>query len=336
MSNNGRRPPMPPFPIGVNQPYPYRQGELPHPGPITRNPQSPVPNAPRDGGSPFLPGLPPGVQPYDPPAAAPPPPTAQPFLGQSEDSFETQSITIPWPQQTLTPDAFVSVYTTKRRWRACDVFIEVIDDITASNAIILTVQVLAISQAGSTLVETGRFPVYEALAGVSRWLAAARTSGERYEIRMHLWRPTVVGPPPNGKLKVTIACTDEMTEPPKGVGVIPAARTYNSLIRWAFTGILAPPAMRLIGYSAVIPDGVTGARFLVLADSNSSALNPNTDPANYTPQAIMPMGSVAGDGFTTFETDAQRFFFNPRLDIASSLAGPIVWATDCAVQAWVK
>jgi hypothetical protein len=290
----------------------------PLPGPISRVSSGRPPGTPPYGPAPRLPTVP--IVPYEPPLAPAPPPLEEAVLGVA-GSIESQTVDFEYGGAT---GVETSLYVTKRRWRACDVFVDVPpNQMPASGC--LTILVYAIWQGSRTLVASGRYGDFD-VSGIlkvtaPRWVVAARASAERFEIAAFF--STSVAATDGVVAKITVVATDEAVEPPSLLGLWPLGQGNNTSL-----GALVPD-VQIVGYTATI--NVAGARWLHLrwADSNGAM------PAG--PSWCIPIGAVAGDGIEgVFPTP----FRIPRkfiaVDISSTISPTTAANADGQVRVWVR
>lgn len=256
------------------------------------------------------------------PVVAPPLPQQPTVLGIASD-YEAQTVSVDWPR---TKEA--SVYLTSRRWRACDVFVELPSSLTQS--FVLSLFVYAVAQGARTLVASGRLSFNPSLPNAStelrHWLVAARTVAERYEVTARVSQSSIA-PNLTGKLTVTIAAADEMTEPQPGVGTFTKVGSPNG-VKFAAVQLSAPPKLEVVAVQGV--NDVAAARYLMLLDDTSTSfagLNGST------PIMVWPLGATAGQG--VFDRISYRCQLAPALGI-SSTAGVFTAAADGAATITVR
>lgn len=281
-----------------------------------------------------LPGLDPNMVAAVEPPRPPPPQAPPPILGRGGDC-EAATVAIDWPMYQET-----RVYTTARRWRACDVSVSIPENL-AYTAIGFTVSICiyAISQGTRTLVATGRSR-FDLSAGAPdaaryfpvKWTAAARTVGERYEVTASVdtQRVPAIAVIP-GKLTITIAASDEMTDPPDAVGewsmLVAGAATSQIVIQPV--GFTIPPRLEVMAVQAV--NTVAFQRYLFLFDT--TAFTAGTAPFGAAVK-VWPLGAAAGSG--AFESNIRyRCRFSPILAI-STTANVFTQAVDGTLAMTVR
>lgn len=265
-----------------------------------------------------LPTAPAHMLPSNEPPPPPPPPQAAPVLGIAA-SYEIVTNTVDWSRAQES-----SVYITSRRWRACDVYVEF--DAGIANAFILSVFVYAVAQGSRTLVASGRIE----RSGVHpasniQWIVAARSVAERYEVTTR-YDGSTLGPALPGKLKVTVAASDEMTSPPSGIGTLTRFGAPSG-VKFAAVQTSVPPRLEVVHVQGVNEAG--GAPlYLMLFDNTSPNFGTLSDPI-----MVWPLGSLDGDG--AYETISFRCALAPALAI-SSTAGVYTPAALGAVSLTVR
>jgi hypothetical protein len=266
-----------------------------------------------------LPSVP--APPYDPPVPPLIAPQEAPRTGVAGD-YEAYSVQLPWPRSRET-----TFYTTTRRWRACDVYVELPTQLTAAS-FVLSVFVYAVSQWGQkTLVASGRINGIttdgngQSWWEPAKWIVAARSVAEKYEVTAFVTQqsgaPNLAGTP-----KLTVVASDEMTEPPPTVGAIMLRATQGAGIRLSAVGLNAPPRLEVLGVQGV--NDVAAARYLQLYDTSATSFGAITT-AGFPPIAQWPMGAAIGGGISdyTFRYRSQ----SPALASVSPLGPALVIST---------
>lgn len=304
------------------------------PHPVDRTPGAYPPGAPPGAPPPRLPSLG-GMRPYDPPAPVGAPPQPVPLLGEA-DSYESRTV-----QWQFEGNVRASLYTTRRRWRAIDVYLDFSSIQVASRAgACFSVLVYALGQQSRTLVASGRagrWPLGTNLAlPPPVWICGARAVAERYEVEA--WYSDS-GPLPllSATVPVTVIASDEMVEVPERVGVVPLSDTgaVNTILSSA-TPIQAIPYPEVVGVSGTNGAGGTAAapvpRWLQMFDQ-ALPLAPGTAPT-----IEWPLGSVDGDGVVDREI-RYRGAFNELGAVhfrASSTPGTLTAVFDCPMQVLIR
>jgi len=265
-----------------------------------------------------LPTLPREMLPPLSPAVSPPLPQQPPVLGVSSD-YEAKTVPV-----TCTRGQEVSVYITSRRWRACDVFVEIPE--TVAQVFTLSIFVYAIAQGSRTLVASGRLVFNSATPSLEprKWIVAARTVAERYEVTARVDYSTIA-PQFTNPLLVTVAASDEMTEPPDELGSITKYGSPNG-VKFAFVQMTIPPFLEVLAVQGVNTAGA--ARYLMLFDDTSTSFAGLTSPV-----MVWPLGDSAGQGFA--DHIRYRCRRAPALAI-SSTAGAYTAAADGAASITVR
>ncbi len=301
----------------------------PMPYPISRVPGTRPPGSPANGAIPRLPELP--FAPYDPQVPGLPPETeAPPTLGVGE-TYEAQTIPILW--SAFAAGTGVAVYVTKKRWRACDVYLATPNAVPADA--IFSVLVYALAQGGRTLVASGRMrQSTEDGVGATRltvptWVCAARANAERFEVVV--FYESFTAPAATDVLNVTVVATDEAVDPPPWVGCVRGSLQIAGAapIIWgggAATGGLAAELVYVQGMN-----GAAAARWLHVHDIEG-ALYPGRAP-----ELIFPLGAAIGSGYAG-EVKGFRCTNEYRgiVIVASSTMLTTTQANDCAFQAIIR
>ena len=256
-----------------------------------------------------------------PPDVYVPPPSAikqpKPGVGlEVGDDFEAFSQAYEWPIGNE-----LTIFTSSRRWRACDVYL---DQPNVAPASCFTIRIYAIAPGGQrTLVASGRENSATLVAPPlgPTWIAAARACASRYEVTL-TYLSGAGGGVSGERVGVSIVCADQAIDPPKDLGALrlSAVGAPGSLNT---TNLDMP---ELLGVGGI--NGSGAARYLMLLDS--SAL-----PGGRVPNLVWPLGSAAGQGFADYNLrwrTTQGFFW-----IAAS-STPLVCtlAVDCAIHAFVR
>ena len=261
--------------------------------------------------SPRLPQLPGGA--YAPPAAVIAPPAPPVILGSS-DTSEAVTAVIPWPINKE-----VSVFKSSRRWRACDVYVEIPPALGALGPFTVTAFVWAFSRtAGRSIVASGRFryngnpDANGALidAHLTGWIAAARAVAEQYEVTVHFTPISSLAPPPPGQLSVTVACSDEMVQAPARLGAI--GYGPDSFIKFRAVQMFTPPRLEVVGVQGLVTDA--GPAFLQLYDCTASS---TLALAGLSPRLEWPLGAAVGQGVSDFDVQ-YRCNHAPFLAVSST------------------
>lgn len=300
----------------------------PLPGRVAQDPSRRPSGAPPFAAeAPRLPEMP--VAPYDPPALAPqlgPPPN--PILGAGDDYEAFATVPTLWPAFQIEQ----TIYTTKKRWAALDVYLEIPTGAILTNAC-FTLRVYAIASSGArTLVSSGRYGRLQNNGGASVtfpgpvWICAARAQAERFEVTILFDAPIAAAG--TETYRVSGVASDEAVEAPAWVGVIRATATA-ALANQLFLNIAGistlMPSPEVVGISAA--NGAAAARWLHLYDQAT-----NAGIAGGTPQLCFPMGSATGQGFVD-----NTFRYRPMsggiiLAVSSTLATTTL-AADCTLNA---
>lgn len=274
-----------------------------------------------------LPGMPP------PGAYFPPAPSAQdgapaelelsnPVVSDVGSTCETASAELKWPNA-----GEVSVYTTTKQWRACDVFLS--QKAAQHFNGVFTVRVYALTAGGlRALIATGRLGRYSQLVvnvapRMPMWVAAARAQAVRFEITLE-YQST--GPTPLGLITLSLMASNEANEPPEWVGTVRALANAGP----ALSSVQIPDP-ELVLVQAVPMVGVAAARFLHIHDRGNVAV------AALTPAFVFPIcdaaGAPVGSGSFPCRFRSASGFFNIS---ASSTADITTVELDCIMQAVLR
>lgn len=261
---------------------------------------------------PRLPAMP--VEPFSPVIAvpaAPPPPT---FDGRAVDYETGQARIINWPLATET-----LVYTTRKRWRACDVYVSVVQLAPSALApFIVSVFVYAIVVGQRTLVASGRLPfsnVGTALLPQNVWACAARAGAEKFEVTVR-----ADGADMQGKMGIvaTVIATDEAVAPLVRLGEITLTGniTFGTVsttdaVQFATSSLTVKPPPRLEVVRVAGINSGSAARYLQLYEHGPGGAPTTVNMGDNFPVLEWPMGAAAGGGvvdeevrFRTLFTDA--------------------------------
>lgn len=228
---------------------------------------------------------------YEPAPSAPViAPQGSPEVLTASQELYTQSVE--WPM-----DVEVSVYTSRRPWRACDVYVIPTPMPTAG---FFTVRTYAIVGGRRVLIASGRLGFLAAVAPnpETKWIVAARSVAAQFETTIQFTPVTVLGPFPVGEVQIAIAHSNEAVEPPPHVGAIlpVASDTLMILNVVGPPAVLCPPELELVRISYSNNAGGTAAvpvpRWVHLHDVAQTVAN----PGGLQPAMSWPLGSVDGDG----------------------------------------
>lgn len=257
-----------------------------------------------------------------------------PGIGQTQGTkapdYEALTTELPWLAPGNNSFTFQTAFTASKRWRACDVYLEIITVPGATIAVpinaIFSVLVFEISQSGTkTLIASGRWGRFSLGAPDVTpqgpiWIVASRSGAERYEVAF-LYDSTAGGGVSGETVKITTVCTDEMTEPPPMIGAI-----LGSAVVGVGPIIVGAPADRapfpeLLGVQAVC--GVAGARYLHFTDVDGAGA--------FVPHLVWGVGELAGDGVVDMNVRYRCKRNGFRLTLSST---PVVTtpAADGAIQ----
>jgi hypothetical protein len=278
---------------------------------------------------------------YDAPNV--PLPDASPVSNVSDDAEVARIDAIPWPRSKQ-----VSVYTTQRRWRAIDVYVQtseanpaagIIGGQSAVSGNLLTVFVYAINRGMRTVIASGRRYIYDD-ANVPPWplhIAAARALAERFEVVTHLRQAAAAGNLA-GTISVSVLASDESTEPRANVGAFMAngAQALSGLVFGGAGSTLAPAPFELLAISAVNDAGAGAPRWVHVYDTtnvaNDVTLNGSFPLFAY---ALPEEGTSEGQPLIIDTSALPKFVYGPRV-VASSTPGATTAAGDVFLNAMVR
>jgi hypothetical protein len=263
-----------------------------------------------------LPDFPQGLRPVLRPVVASPPPQEPAVMGFA-GSYEANTIDMAWPFGRE-----VKVYTTQKRWRACDVYADFTRDFAPAE-VIATLCVYAIADGGRTLVATGRVssllpdPAPGIALRLASWAVAARSVAAKYEVTA---RFATNGDPADlatlpGRFRVTVAASDEMTEPRSGVGVVSRLAEEVLFVYGDFAPFLmneALPYLEVLQVQGI--NTAAAARYLQLYDT---PVTTSSDLVGLTPRFVWPMGALAGAGVVA-DLSGFRAQSSPVLAVSSA------------------
>lgn len=301
----------------------------PHPVSLVPGPRPP--GSPPAGAPPVLPGMP--APPYSPPVPEFQVHADPPVLGMAE-AYEAQTL----QGSFTTGNVEQLIYTTKNRWRACDVYFAAPGGISGGTAgLIVTFMIFGVTQSGSrSLIATGRVGNNSDTGQASAvptvteptWVASARGISERFQVTLIYHSTTAQAPTPTitGNYNVTIIATDEAINTPEWVGRTPVADSPGTPIDLTpnvLTG--TPPRIEVVGVQAV--NKSAAARYLQLFDTASGAL-----AGGATPNFVWPLGAAAGNGISdmTFRYRLRRGLYMRAVDTAGAAQ------TDVQIQALIR
>lgn len=262
---------------------------------------------------------------------APPPggkPAPSPAFAHDLESASAQAI-VPISQE-------IPIYSTRRRWMACDVSVSLPQFLLAIGAHpdFIQLNIYAVVQGIRSIVASGCVS-NPTSSGVVRLAAAARAQAERWDVTLsHGAEPVSVGRAPS-PLIVGVIGTDFATDVPPTLGSI--AATHAGL------GAIIPPAVTTADFIILAPPG-PGLQLTGLAASGDPA---DTKYLQVFDSAIAPVGGdVPVLSFAVGETDnelsiesqfLQQWRFRRGISVAaSSTAATYTATTGLTFQAWFR
>jgi hypothetical protein len=269
------------------------------------------------------------------PDAAPPPPPLP--AGDSE----TDGVVFQPAVYSAWPNVLQKLFTTSRRWRAIDVYVDMSGDPAAPVPPqgILSIYVFAVTQVGQvavrTLVATGRLAGPSLAQFGSTWVCAARCVSKQFEVCATY---SFGGAPVVAPLKVVYVASDEAVDPPPLLGAIPlaggpAGLTYGMAATATLGSFSVPtlPNPEVVAVQAYINEAVVAPapRYLHMFDSAAPVIINGTAP-----RLAWPLGSTPGDGIFDFKVR----YRTPRglAFRASSTAATLTAVADCSMIAWIR
>lgn len=268
-----------------------------------------------------------GVRPYDPPASPPLPPMPPPEQGVAE-TYEASTVPVAF-KATRGNAARVSqelvVYKTRRRWRACDVYVDA-SQLPLKTGALIRVIVYAVSAAGArTIVASGGVEQDGGNGAVQffpAWVAAARAQAEFFEVTAtYVDFADAPGTVLEGTFNVTVVASDIADPPPAHVGVM------TSRTEWFSAAPFIVPAMELVGFSA-INNAAAAIRFVQLVEG-SGAVGGKNAALQWAIEAVQGKCLVV-DGINW----RTRNLLNSLCLEGSSTAGVVTVAADVILSAW--
>lgn len=280
---------------------------------------------------PRLPGLP--FAGYEPPDTLPTAPerVAQQLEQDKGQEAYVNTFLVPSIAGANSVPKEYSVYKTFAPWRACDVYVST-EAPPGGFAFAGTLSVFVYALVGGTrtLVASGRYEAGGPGPFRTRWLAAARSVAQRFEVTVVYTQPTVIAA---SVISATVAvvASNDATEVPDdlGVGVEQGNVVYlNTVLTSVNISALTtqvPPALELFSVRAV--NGAAAARFLQLHDT--ALLVPAAGAA---PLMVWPLGAAIGAGLPETRVRGFRAKFRPIL-LVSSTMNTLTAVADCSVTA---
>lgn len=257
---------------------------------------------------------------YQPPASSP----IEVPSGKLDDQSETFSQTFPWPA-----NAEQSVYRCKRRWRACDVYLQTSDPIPSQGTFL--VRVYAHADSGlRTLVATGRLGNFndqlQNSSPAPLWICAARAQASFFEVTVTYEQISFA--PATGTVSVSLVASDEANEPPEWVGVM--AISPDATL--GFTTTVTPSHHyhdpELIDVFGVPDVLVAAPRFLHVHVNRTTVVF-----LGLVPRYVFPLGlgTAGGGGLWKLSLRADSFAVVP-----SSTADTTTPVADCVVGGRIR
>ena len=279
----------------------------------------------------------PSMQPaiYVPPPAEIAPPPPPPTVG-GDDSYESSRVELAaWPGSV--PQ---TVYTTKRRWRRLDVYVQPTDQNPAagivggqfnfSSGLVLSVFIFAVNNGIRTCVASGRRIIFDYGATPRPFvslIASTAVVAERFEVVTSFRKPAVAAELAGGLLFNVIG-SNEAGEPNRETGVA-VTGAFSSITSYAAGAVAQVAPFELVRLSVANGAGVGVARWLHVHDTLSIG-----SLAGLVPMISVP---VSDDGGPPTVLDMHGTFFvkAPRI-VTSSTALTTTETADCAITAWVR
>lgn len=322
-----------------------------------------APVLPQGGQNIRLPEVP--IAAYEGPTSPLPPPVTAPSVGYGEDSeVWSQTFQAPFPENLqFGLGGAGAVYTTKRAWRACDVYVSIPTDASEGDPLgfrCLSVFVQAVAQAGQpALIASGRYMQCAPVPGgdellPAQWVVAARAVTQRFQVTCGLFtfasQASIGDPPP---ITITVVASNQAVTPPSHIGVIRTGtgRIQNDPTLWTAAGqaidlnvpgisagppieaALGVPLPEIVQIQCVNGAGGTpdapAARYLMYFETDAVPLVDGTPP-----QMVWPLGNQDGDGIAIevgwrAQLSAVRFR-------ASSTFDTLTAEDDCTMQCLVR
>lgn len=274
---------------------------------------------------------------YVPPPAimVPPPPPAT--IG-GDASYESSRVELAtWPRGALVP-----IYTTQRRWKAIDVYVQPSEGNPASGVIggaddlesgnVLSIYVFAINNGIRTCVATGRRIIYDDanLPPFRAHVASSRVVADRFEVVAHLRQAAAAGDLAGGLL-FNVLATDEVAA---GAELAVGAEYISSSeikVGPAAGAALVPPPFEVLRVTGA--NATTAMRWIHVHDTLVVA---NAGVNGVQPLIALPLPDETMGAAPTI-VDLSGFQFNkaPRI-VTSSTATTTTRTTDCLLTALVR
>ena len=275
-----------------------------------------------------LPGVP--APPYDPPIE---PPTADAPMASTGslngiENYESALKKIPFPSLNEFP-----VYTTQRRWRAIDVYLNALSaGAVMDNEARLSFAIYAIARGIRSIVAKGT--VAQIQQEPVLWVAGARVQAERFEV-------TVTGPTftnvndPSNYLQISVVASDEADDLPPWVGLAelgaPRGEIQNGSKSTQNFFVGAPP-MRLERVQAVNGAAANAPAYIQIFEYDNAA-------AMGVPMAVYALAQKGAAGSSVFlgPEDLPAWWFETGIAVVAS-STPLTYTAmaDVGIQAWYR
>lgn len=237
----------------------------------------------------------------------------------------------------------ILVYQTKAVWEACDVYVQIVPNLSAVGTITpgtLSIFIYAVTAGVRVLVASGRQSILSA-TGVNstlsqsqvkaKWLAGIRSAAQKFEVTAQ-WTQQHGSDATTGKINIAVVAQNEAVAVPPDVGLEfgNLVYGYSSLASIGVNGlpggVQIPNRLELVRVRAV--NGTATPRFLQLFDG------PAAPAAGAVPLAVWPLGDVIGKGIPDVYVG---YRCHDRIQVVtSSTMNTLTAANDCSVSGWLR
>jgi hypothetical protein len=239
-----------------------------------------------------------GMRPYDPKVEPLLPTPPNPRTGFAED-YETFTNPVSF---AAARNAMIDCYTTRKRWRACDVYANF--EFDPSDGVpprfVLSVIIYAVTQGGGrVIVGSGRIdynptfplPGFPGTTANQVWIASARVVAERYQVTCSIAAFSA----PLGRMNITIAAADEMVQAPHLIGSVTREGIAGASANFSGVGFTPPPQLEVVQVRGITDAAFGDLRYLQLYDTQSET-DAILAASGEQPRMEWPLGFGAGTG----------------------------------------
>jgi len=262
---------------------------------------------------------------YDPPVARPKAPPPMVVAGELSDDQEATTALV----SLLAPFTEQSVYKTKRRWQACDVYVAMPPFVLKNTTGWLVVAIYAVVKNVRTLVATGRINL-AVDGGVDKpaikWIAAARAEANTWEVTCLLdGEASGLAPPNPPTVQVSVIATDHANDVPEWLGL---AANGVGVMLGATTSVKAVTAgIRLQLGSILAVAAANAPRYLIVNDSEVALVNGNAAEHTFGVGAVGSTLLVEGGLLKArrFRNGISLAISSTPLTVTLAAANDVVW-----------